>query len=435
MNYLNIMQDSIDYIENNLKSELSAHELASKAGFSRFHYYHLFQGAIGIPVVQYILRRKLYNSLYEISLGEKIIDAALDYGFETHAGFFKAFKREFHCSPREYLRKYKVIKPYRINLKQEECIMITDKRLKAVLANWELEAPLNIKSFYYGSSGNKSENIWIVNETYILKVTTNIIRLKQHINMSKALRDVGILTSVPIATKDNTDYFEDGNLFFCLTNRIKGESIKSSEMYQGDYKSKARYFGKVIGQLHLIFQEQDKDFVCNEPNLYETIKDWAIPEVKKYVTQSKEFFDDYLDNFKKLHADLPKHVIHRDPNPSNIIMNNGKLAAFIDFELSERNIRIFDPCYAATSILSETFDENDSDKLKKWIIIFNNILEGYDSVCKLTDQERQAIPYVIYSIQMICVAYFSSMDKYVELFNVNKKILTWLIENRDNLIV
>jgi AraC-like DNA-binding protein len=30
------------------------------------------------------------------------IDVALSYGFETHAGFFKAFKREFSCSPTKY---------------------------------------------------------------------------------------------------------------------------------------------------------------------------------------------------------------------------------------------------------------------------------------------------------------------------------------------
>lgn len=73
MNYLDILQDSIDYIEDNLKSEISAEELSKKAGFSIFHYYHLFQKGIGIPVNQYILKRKLHSAIYEISLGKKSI--------------------------------------------------------------------------------------------------------------------------------------------------------------------------------------------------------------------------------------------------------------------------------------------------------------------------------------------------------------------------
>ncbi len=87
------------------------------------------------------------------------------------------------------------------------------------------------------------------------------------------------------------------------------------------------------------------------------------------MTFPNSFYDDYLETFGRLYPDLPRHIIHRDPNPSNIIMRDGKITGFIDFELSERNIRIFDPCYASTAILSESFDKNDFHKLQKWIII------------------------------------------------------------------
>ena len=47
-----IIQDSIDYIEENIKCDISAAELSEKAGFSLFHYYRLFQTAVGMPVMQ-----------------------------------------------------------------------------------------------------------------------------------------------------------------------------------------------------------------------------------------------------------------------------------------------------------------------------------------------------------------------------------------------
>ena len=72
--YKEVIQDSIDYIEDNIKCEISAQELSERAGFSVFHYYRLFQTAVGLPVMQYILRRRLLNAIYDIKCGNKMID-------------------------------------------------------------------------------------------------------------------------------------------------------------------------------------------------------------------------------------------------------------------------------------------------------------------------------------------------------------------------
>jgi AraC-like DNA-binding protein/Ser/Thr protein kinase RdoA (MazF antagonist) len=433
MNYLDIIQNSIDYIEKNLKSELSASELAENAGFSLFHYYRLFHSVVGMPVMQYILRRRLYNAIYEISNGNKMIDVALSYGFDTHSGFFKAFKREFNCSPTQYLKRYKASKPYKINLSQEVYIMITDKKLRDILTNWELKEPVEINDLYYYYNGTKTENTWIINNEFVLKAFSNLKQLKKHIDVSKALKKTGFEADVPVPTKDQQDYFVEDELYFCLTNRIQGESIRTSEVYEGDYKSFARYLGEVIGQLHLILEGQDKDLICNEPNLYENMKNWAIPKTKELMSIENSFYEDYLNNFEKLYPFLPKHIIHRDPNPGNILMKDRRLTGFIDFEFSERNVRIFDPCYAATAILSESFEHADQEKLNKWLTIFRNIIAGYDSICNLSDEEKQAIPYVIYSIQMIFIAYLDGKDKLIDMLKVNKEMTLWLIQHKKEL--
>ena len=70
-----IIQKSLDYIEENLQTEITAAELAAQAGFSLFHYYRLFQQATGLPVMQYILRRRLLHGVYAISKGSTKIDA------------------------------------------------------------------------------------------------------------------------------------------------------------------------------------------------------------------------------------------------------------------------------------------------------------------------------------------------------------------------
>ncbi len=87
----------------------------------------------------------------------------------------------------------------------------------------------------------------------------------------------------------------------------------------------------------------------------------------------KSFLESYQRRFRELYDELPKQIIHRDPNPSNIITNDDKWG-FIDFDLSECSVRIYDPCYAASAILSESFELDNPDKLKKWIEIFREIM-------------------------------------------------------------
>ena len=114
-----IIQESIDYIEENLKAEISAKELSERAGFSLFHYYRVFQKTVGMPVMQFVVRRRLLHAIYEVQCGLKMVDAALQYGFGTQAGFYKAFLREFGYTPTQYLLKGKGKKPYRIDILKE----------------------------------------------------------------------------------------------------------------------------------------------------------------------------------------------------------------------------------------------------------------------------------------------------------------------------
>lgn len=117
MDYIKIIQDSVDYIEENLKKELTVDGIAKLTGFSSYHYYRLFNSYVGMPVMQYVRRRRLLHGAIELaSNGSRIIDIAMDYGFNTHSGFTKAFTKEYGCSPREYISKINGSIPKKIDL-------------------------------------------------------------------------------------------------------------------------------------------------------------------------------------------------------------------------------------------------------------------------------------------------------------------------------
>jgi len=421
MDHRRIMQESLDYIEENLKTEITAEELAELAGFSLFHYYRLFQQATGLPVMQYIQRRRLLHGVYAMKQGSSKINAALQYGFDTYAGFYKAFCREFGSTPSEFLRSCRARRPYRIDLNREEHMTVTRRKAARILENWDLK-DRTIRDIYYEGTGNKNENACYVGEKFVLKYTPNPGKIRRHMEVSKALDSIGLLSAVSIPTVDGRQYVQNGELYFYLTRRLPGKQIVSHGLAHGD----GRFVGEIIGQLHLAL-EKIEDCV-SEADLLATVRDWALPKAKEALKLSGVFCNAYLDSFAGLYPTLPRQFIHRDPNPGNIICDRERWG-FVDFELSERNVRIYDPCYAATAVLSETFGE-DNDK---WLEVYREILRGYDSVVHLTDSERKAIPYIILANQFVCVAWFAEQDQYAEILETNKTMTLWLIDQLDNL--
>ena len=206
--------------------------------------------------------------------------------------------------------------------------------------------------------------------------------------------------------------------------------MKPKAMYEEASADKARFVGEVIGQLSLALTNVEA--LVEDVNIYERVTGWAIPQLAGKLIGAEKVFAEYESVFGRIYDVLPKQVIHRDPNPGNIILSEDKWG-FIDFELSEKNIRIFDPCYAATAILSESFEEGNEEKLAKWIQIYKNIVYGYDDVVKLTVEEKQALPYVVLSNQLLALAWFAGQEKFSEVYETNKKMTEWLIKVFDEL--
>lgn len=281
-----------------------------------------------------------------------------------------------------------------------------------------------VTDIFYGGTGNRNENAYYVGENYVIKLSNNLGKLKCSMEISKKLADAGLVAATPVLTATGEEYIADGELYYCVTKRIKGKQIQPGDIYEDDYKEKARYIGEIIGQLDKALEKAD--VLVNDSNTYESVVNWAIPRLGGKMNLPKELLENYKNDFGKVYQVIPRQIIHRDPNPGNIILSEEEWG-FIDFELSERNVRIYDPCYAATAILSESFAEGDTERLTKWVDIYKNIIYGYDVVVSLTDKEKEAIPYVVLSNQLLATAWFADKEKFKELYEVNKKMTEWIV--------
>jgi AraC family transcriptional regulator len=100
------IQRTIEFIEANMSDYLSLTKLAQIACFSEYHFHRVFQTMVGDPVMDYVRKRRLARAAYQIAHTDKrLIEIALDCGFQSHENFTRAFKKMFEITPIAYRKQ------------------------------------------------------------------------------------------------------------------------------------------------------------------------------------------------------------------------------------------------------------------------------------------------------------------------------------------
>lgn len=100
--YLNVC----DYINNHLEEDLSLEHLSSFFYVSKYHIAHIFKEHMGISLHQYIIKKRLQACKNGILSGIAPTGLYQQYGFQDYSGFYRAFKKEFGQSPREFREQH-----------------------------------------------------------------------------------------------------------------------------------------------------------------------------------------------------------------------------------------------------------------------------------------------------------------------------------------
>lgn len=96
MDWLKGMNDVAAYIESHLTQRLSYGTMARMVGCSVYEFSRIFSFMAGMPVSEYIRRRRLSQAAFDLQQRQiKVIDAALRYGYDSPTSFARAF-RELH---------------------------------------------------------------------------------------------------------------------------------------------------------------------------------------------------------------------------------------------------------------------------------------------------------------------------------------------------
>jgi len=100
MEWVNRMNEAIDYIEAHLCDTIDGNELARIAACPEETFRRMFSQICGISVAEYIRRRKLTCAAHELQNSDiRILDLALKYGYESADAFRVAFLRLHGVTP------------------------------------------------------------------------------------------------------------------------------------------------------------------------------------------------------------------------------------------------------------------------------------------------------------------------------------------------
>jgi len=122
---------------------------------------------------------------------------------------------------------------------------------------------------------------------------------------------------------------------------------------------------------------------------------------------SRAEYEKVIEYLSAVYDKLPVQLIHRDVHFGNFLFHNGELSGYIDFDLSQKNIRIFDLCYFMLGLLSEK--EKFELTEESWFEFLKNTFHSYESKLTLTETEKKAVPCVMECIELLFVSYFASI--------------------------
>lgn len=243
---------------------------------------------------------------------------------------------------------------------------------------------------------------WEINHSSIIKIYTAKDPLERNIKISAILSECHIPVAEILPTRAGEKYVEYQNMYFLLSAKLPGSNISDIKNVKMAWKT-----GRAIAQLHRAFVECEKQMDFWDNSLLGEMKGWVRENLQnngwKIITEPE--YAEAVKRLEALYDSLPRQLIHRDVHWGNFLFSDGNLSGYIDFDLSQKNIRIFDICYFLTGLLAEETEEPFTKN--EWLENVKAVIAGYESVMSLSANEKKAIPCVMECIEILFAAYFT----------------------------
>jgi adenylate kinase family enzyme len=229
---------------------------------------------------------------------------------------------------------------------------IMDIDFADILSQFGICEPLNTAQIY--------RSAWNIDDNYVLKTNENHVEFDKSIKLARLLLSENVPVIEYINTTDGEPYVFADNKYWCLMKRIKGTVF---DPFIGEPKQNGIVLGKAVAKLHIALKNIENEADAHEADFHNELSSWIIPELKKGgISFVNGVMDSLHTFFEQDYKDLPRQLVHRDIHTSNLLFENGVLSGYLDFDMSQRNVRIWDVVYLCCSQLVENY--RDEARLK-----------------------------------------------------------------------
>src|SRR5688500_81953 len=87
-----VLNGIIDRIESHLTSEIDIAELSAGLGTTEYHVRRMFSSLSGMPLSEYIRRRRMTVAAADVLAGHDLLTTAVRFGYGSTEAFGRAFR-------------------------------------------------------------------------------------------------------------------------------------------------------------------------------------------------------------------------------------------------------------------------------------------------------------------------------------------------------
>ena len=160
MEWMSIIGNSIQYVEDHITENITVEDIAKGVGISSFYFQKGFAMICGYSVSEYIRNRRMALAGNDLLVtDEKIIDIALKYGYDSPDSFTKAFTRFHGVTPTSVRRGAVLLKsfaPLKIKISLEGGYLMDYK----IVRKEEFTVIANAKTFPYEGAKESIPQFW-----------------------------------------------------------------------------------------------------------------------------------------------------------------------------------------------------------------------------------------------------------------------------------
>jgi len=212
-----------------------------------------------------------------------------------------------------------------------------------------------------------------------------LVDLKNDRIIQEQLTAAGIPTPVMLANEAGAYVYQDKDVIATVSERLYGDhpSDKTPEIARSTGELLARFHQAVTVLDHYSPGHLSRDRALSDSKRLDE-KSPLTPQIRQVLNDNLDFFD----------LGLPEGIIHGDLHTGNALYERETAKLILDFGDSARNLLLIDVVRTICSKVGVQDGRIDPTLMR-------SVLEGYESVRPLTNQEKQSIPM---AIRYVCAA-------------------------------